>query len=353
MRFRRAALALALPGRRARARRRSRSARARARPQKAGGVGKADEDEERVRPRHRQEGDRQADQDRRDRHQAAGHQLDDIPNMAKAYFECVNDNGGIRGRPDRLHRPHRADQPRAGGRVREEARRGRRSSRWSGTRRHRLRGQPRVLRAEGVLHDRLTASTRVLRRDAEQLRRQHGPALQHARGGAVPDPQGRQGRSSFDRSNAAGTGYNKPADRIPQGRRVPSVDVRGPVPFQAAKRALKYVQPAGRSGGVMLELHARRRRSRSSRPRSSRESRTTWRGAARRRATPTSRQGRRHVLERQVRRQRRAQPDLGAGGRTATLYRAVRDKYHRSGGLGTFGQFGFLDARVAVGALLT
>src|SRR3990170_7466437 len=30
-----------------------------------------------------------------------GTDFTDIPNMAKAYFDCVNDNGGIRGRPIR------------------------------------------------------------------------------------------------------------------------------------------------------------------------------------------------------------------------------------------------------------
>ena len=45
-----------------------------------------------------------------------GTDFTDIPNMAKAYFDCVNDNGGINGRPiqysSRPSRPTRARSPR-------------------------------------------------------------------------------------------------------------------------------------------------------------------------------------------------------------------------------------------------
>ena len=40
-----------------------------------------------------------------------GTDFTDIPTMAKAYFDCVNDNGGINGRPVKLLHRDRADQP--------------------------------------------------------------------------------------------------------------------------------------------------------------------------------------------------------------------------------------------------
>ena len=43
-----------------------------------------------------------------------GTDFTDIPNMAKAYFDCVNDNGGINGRPIHYMHRDRADRPRPG-----------------------------------------------------------------------------------------------------------------------------------------------------------------------------------------------------------------------------------------------
>jgi branched-chain amino acid transport system substrate-binding protein len=53
----------------------------------------------RLRPRERQEGHGRADQARRHRHADPGVDFTTIGKAAKAYFDCVNDNGGINGRP--------------------------------------------------------------------------------------------------------------------------------------------------------------------------------------------------------------------------------------------------------------
>ena len=53
----------------------------------------------RLRQGHRQEGDRHADQARRDRHADPRRRLHDHRQDREAYFECVNDNGGINGHP--------------------------------------------------------------------------------------------------------------------------------------------------------------------------------------------------------------------------------------------------------------
>ena len=60
-----------------------------------------------------------------------------IGKVANAYFKCVNDNGGINGRPIQLHPLHRAAQPGAGGRARPEADRERQGRRRR--RQHELR----------------------------------------------------------------------------------------------------------------------------------------------------------------------------------------------------------------------
>ena len=44
-----------------------------------------------------------------------------IGKVAKAYFDCVNDNGGIHGRPIQYIALQRAAEPGPGGRAREKA----------------------------------------------------------------------------------------------------------------------------------------------------------------------------------------------------------------------------------------
>ena len=50
----------------------------------------------------RGQGDRHADHIGDDRHQAAGHRLHRHPEHGKAYFNCVNANGGVNGHPVKL-----------------------------------------------------------------------------------------------------------------------------------------------------------------------------------------------------------------------------------------------------------
>ncbi|WP_162616446.1 ABC transporter substrate-binding protein [Xylanimonas allomyrinae] len=52
-----------------------------------------------MRPWHRREGHGRADQGRGGRHGVGRRGLLVLPKSAKAYFDCVNDNGGINGRP--------------------------------------------------------------------------------------------------------------------------------------------------------------------------------------------------------------------------------------------------------------
>ena len=94
-----------------------------------------------------------------------GTDFSDIPNMTKAYFDCVNDNGGINGHPVELVIETEQTDP---GQVASLAkkldrdRQGRRRSSATSTH-HRVRGQPQVLRAQGLLRDRRRHRARVLR----------------------------------------------------------------------------------------------------------------------------------------------------------------------------------------------
>ena len=85
-----------------------------------------------------------------------GTDFTDIPNMAKAYFDCVNNNGGIRGR--RIQYTIETEQTNPGQNA-ALVRKLVASTKVVGAGRqhehHRVRHQPRLLREQGHLHDRL------------------------------------------------------------------------------------------------------------------------------------------------------------------------------------------------------
>ena len=218
-----------------------------------------------------------------------GTDFTDITNTAKAYFDCVNDNGGINGKPiEYLPQPEQTD-PGADRLAGQEARRERAGRR--DRRQHladRVRGQPQVLGVQGLQRDRRRHRPRVLL-DAERGRRQHGPALQLRRCRAVPDPQGRQ----EDRVRAvqrAGHGLHRgrPEARR-RGREHPDRVAEG----ERADPGRELGRAQGRAGGRRgrrrrAQLHAARGAEdppgrAAPRPAGPRRS-----GAARRRATPTS-----------------------------------------------------------------
>ena len=151
--------------------------------------------------------------------------------------------------------------------------------------------------------------------------------------------------------DAAGT-WNKPAIAFLKSKGIKGIDVHDPYPFQGPQQALKYVQLAGKGGGVILDsttsetlkvIKAAEAAGIANNvlwAASTPSNDTTfakgagpfWNGKMGVNAELTLLQGR---------------------GPDATLYRAVHDKYITKWGKSTFGQFGFLDARVAVEALLT
>ena len=151
--------------------------------------------------------------------------------------------------------------------------------------------------------------------------------------------------------DAAGT-WNKPAVAFLRSKGLKAIDVHDPYPFQGPQQALKYVQLAGEGGGVILDSTtsetlkvikaaeaagiANKVLWAASTPSNdttfAKEAGSFWNGKIGVNAELTLLQG--------------TGPD-------ATLYRQVHDKYITKWGQSTFGQFGFLDARVAVETLLT
>lgn len=151
--------------------------------------------------------------------------------------------------------------------------------------------------------------------------------------------------------DAAGT-WNKPAIAFLKSKGIKGIDVHDPYPAQGPQYAQKYVQLAGKGGGVILDFTT----SESLKVIKAAEAAgiandvlwgastpsndTTfakgagpfWNGKFGVNAELTLLQGR---------------------GPDATLYRAVHDKYVDKWGKSSFGQFGFLDARIATEALLT
>ena len=103
-----------------------------------------------------------------------------VGKIAKAYFNCVNDNGGINGRPDPVHDRTPSSSTRRSScslaKKLDRERQGRRHRRQHEP--HRVPGQhDKYYKQQGLLRHRRRRAGRVLQL-AELRRREHGPALQ-------------------------------------------------------------------------------------------------------------------------------------------------------------------------------
>jgi branched-chain amino acid transport system substrate-binding protein len=151
--------------------------------------------------------------------------------------------------------------------------------------------------------------------------------------------------------DAAGT-WNKPAIAFLKSKGIKGIDIHDPYPFQGPQQAQKYVQLAGKGGGVILDSTT----SETLKVIKAAEAAgiandVLWAGSTPSNDTTFAKgagkfwNGKFGV---------NAELTLLQGrGPDATLYRAVHDKYVDKWGKSSFGQFGFLDARIAVEALLT
>ena len=116
-----------------------------------------------------------------------------ISSMAKAYFDCVNDNGGINGRPiEYIDEDEHIDPAEIAGLAKKLARARRCARLRRQHEHHRLQRQRAVLRRQRLLPDHRGRRPGLLH-DGELLGREHGPVLLEPRWRAGRAPRGAKG----------------------------------------------------------------------------------------------------------------------------------------------------------------
>ena len=210
-----------------------------------------------------------------------------IGKVADAYFKCVNDNGGINGRPIKYKLYNEQLNPTQQASL---AKKLIESDKVVGDRRqhelHRVRHQLEVLQVQGLHRDRRRRAGGVLRH-ADLRRVEHGPALQQHRRGAGA----RQARREVAHGRLARHDLGVRRRRRAQGRAGGRHHRQG-LPDQAPDHGRQLDDPAARAGGGRRRrrhprLHARLGAGPDAGGRSRRASSTRCCGAPRRRS-PTS-----------------------------------------------------------------
>ena len=181
----------------------------------------------------------------------------DGSDAAAAYFKCVNDNGGIKGHPvDFIVEEHGSD-PQQVGSFATQARGERQGRRVrGGLLDPRLPGQPRLLREERLLPDRGRRAERVLQH-AEHRRAEHGPGLLEPRRRALRDRQGpgegRDGRVSP--KQPGNEAVNQIALSYAKEKGLKAISRLETVPLaDPASLVQAIVAQAGDGGGVVLDF---------------------------------------------------------------------------------------------------
>jgi branched-chain amino acid transport system substrate-binding protein len=282
-----------------------------------------------------------------------GTDFTDIPNMAKAVFDCVNDNGGINGRPIEYIIETEQTDP---GQVASLAKK--------------------LIETENVLG--IVGNTSII-----ECAINHGYYEQkgfyvinsgiapecYSTPNSAPVNMGprysvdgatqyliRQGvkKLVLDQSNVPGTGYIEGGFLlIAQAAGIPTESLTDNVPIQDANSiALKLVQAAGRDGGVVLNftppealkiLQAAQQQGL--------QDRVKWACS-----TPCNTDFLAEALGSQWNGKLGVNAELNlttAAGPDSELYRAVQKKYASNIALGSFSQMGFLEASIAVKALMS
>jgi branched-chain amino acid transport system substrate-binding protein len=283
-----------------------------------------------------------------------GTDFTDIPNMAKAYFDCVNANGGVKGHPIKYFIETEQTDP---GQVASLARK--------------LIQTDKVL---GIVGNTSIIECAVNHKYYEQqgfFIIDSGIAPEcYSTSNSAPVNMGpryssdgatqyalRQGAKKivFDQSNVPGTGYIAAGPAlVAQKAGVPIVQLKENVPIQDANSvALKEVQAAGSDGAVVLNftppealkiLQAAQKQGLSSRVKA-------WACS-----TPCNTDFLAKALGSQWDGKLGVNAELNltsASGPDSTLYRQVLARYGKgvTGGLGSFSQMGFTEAQIAVKAL--
>jgi branched-chain amino acid transport system substrate-binding protein len=283
-----------------------------------------------------------------------GTDFTDIPNMAKAYFDCVNANGGVKGHPIKYFIETEQTDP------------GQNASLA-----HKLIQTDKVV---GIVGNTSIIECAVNHKYYEQqgfyvidsgiapecYSTSHSAAVnmgpRYSSDGATQYAL-RQGAKKivFDQSNVPGTGYIAAGPAlIAKDAGVPIVQLKENVPIQDANSvALKEVQAAGSDGAVVLNftppealkiLQAAQKQGLASRVKA-------WACS-----TPCNTDFLAKALGSQWDGKLGVNAELNltsASGPDSTLYRNVLAKYGKSvtGGLGSFSQMGFTEAQIAVKAL--
>jgi branched-chain amino acid transport system substrate-binding protein len=283
-----------------------------------------------------------------------GTDFTDIPNMAKAYFACVNANGGVKGHPIKYFIETEQTDP---GQAASLARK--------------LIQTDKVV---GIVGNTSIIECAVNHKYYEQqgfFVIDSGIAPEcYSTSNSAPVNMGpryssdgatqyalRQGAKKivFDQSNVPGTGYIAAGPAlIAKDAGVPIVQLKENVPIQDANSvALKEVQAAGSDGAVVLNftppealkiLQAAQKQGLASRVKA-------WACS-----TPCNTDFLAKALGSQWDGKLGVNAELNltsASGPDSTLYRQVLAKYGKSvtGGLGSFSQMGFTEAQIAVKAL--
>ena len=283
-----------------------------------------------------------------------GTDFTDGANMAQAYFNCVNDNGGINGHPISYKFYDRADQPGPDRGLRPQADPDRQGG----------RDRRRLLIIECAVDHKYWESLGIMEIDAGIAPECYGtpnsaaPNMgpRYSSDGAVQAVV-RAGakKIAFDQSNVPGTGYIAAGPTaVAKSLNVPITLFKDNVPIQDANSiALKLVQAAGTDGGVVLNftppealkiLQAAQQQGLQDRVKA-------W-GCS----TPCNTDFVAKALGQQWDGKLLVNAELNvtdSDGPQSRLYRAVFDKYGSkvSGGLGSFSQMGFTMGQLLVQAL--
>jgi branched-chain amino acid transport system substrate-binding protein len=280
-----------------------------------------------------------------------GTDFTDIPNMAKAYFDCVNDNGGIKGRPIEYHIETEQTDPAQATSLAKK-----------------LIESTKVLGIVGntSLIECAVNHTYYEKQGFNVIASGIAPECYSTPNIASVNMGPRYGimgaaqylirqkvkKLVLDQSNVPGTGYiDEGFQLVAKASGIPTASLKENVPIQDANSiALKLVQAAGDDGGVIVNftppetlkiLQAAQRQGL--------QNRVKWACGA-----PCNTDFLADALGSQWNGKLGANAELNlisAEGKHSELYRAVQARYAPKVPLGSFGQMGFVEALVAVEAL--
>ncbi len=288
-----------------------------------------------------------------------GTSFTDIANMAQAYFNCVNANGGVNGHPIKYFIETEQTNPTQIASDVQAARADRPRGRHRGQHLDpRVHDRPQVLGGPGLLHHRLGHRARVLVDARTAPRSTWARATARTARSSTCSTRCTSSKIAFDQSNVPGTDYIAAGpNAIAKAANVPIQTFTTNVPIQSANSvALQLVQAAGKNGAVVLnftppealkilqaaaKLHIQ-------------NNVKAW-GCSTPCDTDFLASSLGTAFDNKLFINAELTPADGTNTATMNLYRAILKQYgsNVSGGIGSFSQFGFVEARLAVQALET